>query len=133
MLSLSPADLKTFRNTLKKSILILVRIRRLLVSFSSEPVGRFSPKLHRYNVGKRKTLIRFWCEIYNVEKNSAPARYLMNGITDNDQILKVMYHIIFIPRHTLVSGYYVIPFGVCPSVQPSVRPSVRAHHFRSIT
>ena len=29
---------------------------------------------------------------------------------------------IFIPRHTLVSGYYVIPFGVCPSVRPSVRP-----------
>ena len=24
----------------------------------------------------------------------------------------------FIPRHTLVSGYYVIPFGVCPSVSP---------------
>ena len=23
---------------------------------------------------------------------------------------------LFIPRHTLVSGYYVIPFGVCPSV-----------------
>ena len=36
---------------------------------------------------------------------------------------------IFIPRHTLVARYYVIPFGVCPSV----RPSVRAHHFRSIT
>ena len=29
---------------------------------------------------------------------------------------------LFIPRHTLVSGYYVIPFGVCPSVRPSVRP-----------
>ena len=28
-----------------------------------------------------------------------------------------------------MSGYYVIPFGVCPSV----RPSVRADHFRSIT
>ena len=62
--------------------------------------------------------------------------------------------LIFIPRHTLVSGYYVMPFGVCPSVRPcssfpmphfsvgvlcyafrclSVRPSVRAHHFRSIT
>ena len=27
-----------------------------------------------------------------------------------------------IPGHTLVSGYYVIPFGVCPSVRPSVRP-----------
>ena len=27
-----------------------------------------------------------------------------------------------IPRHTLVYGYYVIPFGVCPSVCPSVRP-----------
>ena len=25
---------------------------------------------------------------------------------------------LFIPRHTLVSGYYVIPFGVCPSVRP---------------
>ena len=25
---------------------------------------------------------------------------------------------IFIPRHTLVSWYYVIPFGVCPSVRP---------------
>ena len=25
---------------------------------------------------------------------------------------------LFIPRHTLVSGYYVIPFGVCPSVHP---------------
>ena len=34
-----------------------------------------------------------------------------------------------IPHHTLVSGYYVIPFSVCPSV----RPSVRAHHFWSIT
>ena len=28
----------------------------------------------------------------------------------------------FIPRHTLVSGYYVIPFGVCPPIRPSVRP-----------
>ena len=28
-----------------------------------------------------------------------------------------------------MARYYVIPFGVCPSV----RPSVRAHHFRSIT
>ena len=36
---------------------------------------------------------------------------------------------LFIPHHTLVARYYVIPFGVCPSV----RPSVRAHHFRSIT
>ena len=26
----------------------------------------------------------------------------------------------FIPRHTLVARYYVIPFGVCPSVRPSV-------------
>ena len=31
-------------------------------------------------------------------------------------------YIIFITRHTLVSGYYVIPFGVCLSVRPSVRP-----------
>ena len=31
-------------------------------------------------------------------------------------VLKVLT--IFIPRHTLVSGYYVIPFGVCPSVRP---------------
>ena len=30
--------------------------------------------------------------------------------------------VVFIPHHTLVSGYYVIPFGVCPSVGPSVRP-----------
>ena len=29
---------------------------------------------------------------------------------------------VFIPRHTLVSGYYVKAFGVCPSVRPSVRP-----------
>ena len=29
---------------------------------------------------------------------------------------------LFIPCHTLVSGYYDIPFGVCPSVRPSVRP-----------
>ena len=29
---------------------------------------------------------------------------------------------VFIPRHTLVARYYVIPFGVCPSVRPSVRP-----------
>ena len=29
---------------------------------------------------------------------------------------------IFIPRHTLVSGYYVIPFGVCPSVRTSDCP-----------
>ena len=28
------------------------------------------------------------------------------------------YSLTFIPRHTLVSGYYVIPFGVCPSVRP---------------
>ena len=28
--------------------------------------------------------------------------------------------VIFIPRHTLVARYYVIPFGVCPSVRPSV-------------
>ena len=28
----------------------------------------------------------------------------------------------FIPRHTLVARYYVIPFGVCPSVRPSVHP-----------
>ena len=27
-------------------------------------------------------------------------------------------YLLFIPRHTLVSGYYVIPFGVCPSVRP---------------
>ena len=33
---------------------------------------------------------------------------------------KKLYIVIFIPRHTLVSGYYVIPFGVCPSVRPSV-------------
>ena len=39
------------------------------------------------------------------------------------------YSLIFIPRHTLMARYYVIPFGVCPSV----RPSVCAHHFRSIT
>ena len=30
--------------------------------------------------------------------------------------------LLFIPRHTLVARYYVIPFGVCPSVRPSVRP-----------
>ena len=34
----------------------------------------------------------------------------------------VLSSLLFIPRHTLVSGYYVIPFGVCPSVRPSVRP-----------
>ena len=34
---------------------------------------------------------------------------------------------VFIPRHTLVARYYVIPFCL------SVRPSVRAPHFRSIT
>ena len=28
----------------------------------------------------------------------------------------------FYTRHTLVARYYVIPFGVCPSVRPSVRP-----------
>ena len=38
---------------------------------------------------------------------------------------KIGNYLIFIPLHTLVSGYYVIPFGVCLSV--------RAHHFRSIT
>ena len=31
---------------------------------------------------------------------------------------------LFIPRHESVARYYVIPFGVCPSVRPSVRPSV---------
>ena len=35
----------------------------------------------------------------------------------------------FYTRPHFVAGYYVIPFGVCPSVCPSVR----AHHFRSIT
>ena len=50
-----------------------------------------------------------------------------NGISHSFQLDQPIS--IFIPRHTLVSGYYVIPFGVCPSV----RPSVRAHHFRSIT
>ena len=40
-------------------------------------------------------------------------------------LLQIQYENVFIPRHTLVSGYYVIPFGVCPSV--------RANHFRSIT
>ena len=30
--------------------------------------------------------------------------------------------LVIIPRHTLVARYYVIPFGVCPSVRPSVRP-----------
>ena len=34
-----------------------------------------------------------------------------------------LFHFLFIiPRHTLVARYYVIPFGVCPSVRPSVRP-----------
>ena len=48
--------------------------------------------------------------------------------------LKIKDALIFIPRHTLVARYYVISFGVCPSLScPSVRPSVRAHHFRSIT
>ena len=43
----------------------------------------------------------------------------------------VVCHLLFffIPRHLSVARYYVIPFGVCPSVCPSVR----AHHFRSIT
>ena len=41
---------------------------------------------------------------------------------------KMLYEVydidsLFIPRHTLVARYYVIPFGVCPSVRPSVRPS----------
>ena len=30
----------------------------------------------------------------------------------------IAWHAIFIPRHTLVARYYVIPFGVCPSVRP---------------
>ena len=33
-------------------------------------------------------------------------------------VIKIFGLSIFIPRHTLVSGYYVIPFGVCPSVRP---------------
>ena len=32
--------------------------------------------------------------------------------------LTCFIELLFIPRHTLVSGYYVIPFGVCPSVRP---------------
>ena len=32
--------------------------------------------------------------------------------------LQLLAFDIFIPCHTLVSGYYVIPFGVCPSVRP---------------
>ena len=36
--------------------------------------------------------------------------------------LPVLCFPIFIPRHTLVARYFVIPFGVCPSVRPSVRP-----------
>ena len=39
-------------------------------------------------------------------------------------ITEVKYFVFIIPRHTLVSGYYAIPFSVCPSVRPSVRPSV---------
>ena len=33
-----------------------------------------------------------------------------------------LHYSLFIPRHTLVARYYVIPFGVCPSVRPSIRP-----------
>ena len=40
----------------------------------------------------------------------------------NKQIKHTDINCVIIPRHTLVSGYYVIPFGVCPSVRPSVRP-----------
>ena len=38
------------------------------------------------------------------------------------KLKKKISFFIFIPRHTLVARYYVIPFGVCPSVRPSVRP-----------
>ena len=31
-------------------------------------------------------------------------------------------HYLYPPPHTLVSGYYVIPLGVCPSVRLSIRP-----------
>ena len=46
------------------------------------------------------------------------SRVLCWGLVNPDNAFTCL----FIPRHTLVSGYYVIPFGVCPSVRPSVRP-----------
>ena len=42
--------------------------------------------------------------------------------------------LLFIPRHTLVARYYVIPFGVCPSVRtcspfPIVNLSIYSRNF----
>ena len=49
-------------------------------------------------------------------------RFLHFGYRSNKLFKRNYSKAIFIPRHSLVSGYYVIPFGVCPSVRPSVRP-----------
>ena len=63
-------------------------------------------------------------------KNGPPLTHQRNAIemafcwlVDNGPPLNAgLVTVIFIPRHTLVARYYVIPFGVCPSVRPSVRP-----------
>ena len=61
---------------------------------------------------------------YKNEQPTTASLYRGLAMLENDFNLICRWRVI-IPRHTLVSGYYVIPFGVCPSV--------RAHHFRSIT
>ena len=48
---------------------------------------------------------------------------------------KVQFHLLFMPRHLKVAGYYVIPseiLSVHLSVCLSVRPSVSAHHHSCI-
>ena len=55
---------------------------------------------------------------FNLEKSKKLLSMVMSKCMWSDGLF-------VIPRNTLVSGYYVIPLGVCPSV--------RAHHFRSIT
>ena len=46
----------------------------------------------------------------------------LNGTDCKFDCFFLYFFFVFIPRHTLVARYYVIPFGVCPSVHPSVRP-----------
>ena len=60
-------------------------------------------------------------------------RNLVNVYTSsnngNDSVYMELPDLIFIPRHTLVSGYYVIPFGVCPSPFPIDNLSIYSRNF----
>ena len=50
--------------------------------------------------------------------DNATYKFCTAGVDLYSRLRSGSTRVIFIPRHTLVSGYYVIPFGVCPSVRP---------------